>query len=184
MHRSAHQYYENRPEECIDQENIHYEEEELVEDYWINLCLAEFWSKYEIVYGKVQAPKKGKTRLIPLKNKDGFIRRRSEMAVLRYYLNYENDEDLARGLLILFMPFRDEMVEIHSKDVKQVLFDSRNLVERKRRIFEKYKTMTDLISTIQTDIEANVENIDGEEDGSDEVETTQLEDIDRDLREG
>ena len=77
------------------------------------------------------------------------------MAVLRYYLNYENDEDLARGLLILFMPFRDEMVEIHSKDVKKVLFDSRNLVERNRSIFENYKTMTDLISTIPADIESN-----------------------------
>ena len=33
------------------------------------------------------------------------------MAVLRYYLSYDNDEDLARGLLILFMPFRDEMME-------------------------------------------------------------------------
>ena len=100
------------------------------------------------------------------------------MAVLRYYLNYENDEDLARGLLILFMPFRDEMVEIHSKDVKKVLFDSRNMVERNRSKFEKYKTMTDLISTIQSDIEANEKNIDCEEDTSDELETTQLEDID------
>ena len=77
------------------------------------------------------------------------------MAMLRYYLNYENDEDLARGVLILFMPFRDEMVEIHSKDVKKVSFDSRNLVERNRSIFENYKTMTDLISTIQADIESN-----------------------------
>ena len=52
FHKSEHQYCENRPDECYDQENIHYDEEELVEDYWINLCLAEFWSKYEIVYGQ------------------------------------------------------------------------------------------------------------------------------------
>ena len=100
------------------------------------------------------------------------------MAVLRYYLNYENDEDLARGLLILFMPFRDEMVDIHSKDVKEVLFDSRTMVESKRHIFEKYKPMTDLIATIQTDVEVNEQNNDEEQEESTEIETTNLEDID------
>ena len=51
FHRSAHQYYESRPEESLNQEKIHYEDDELQKDYWTNLCLAEFWSKYEIVYG-------------------------------------------------------------------------------------------------------------------------------------
>ena len=38
--------------ESLDQENIHYDEEELVKDYWINLCLAEFWAKrvYNALY--------------------------------------------------------------------------------------------------------------------------------------
>ena len=93
--------------------------------------------------------------MIPLKNKAGYIRRRSEKAILRYYLNYENDEDLARGLLILFMPFKDEMLDIHTQDVKKLLFESRGLIESKRSIFEKYKTMTDLISTIRTDSDGN-----------------------------
>ena len=76
------------------------------------MCLAKFWSRYEIVYGKIpKLRKNGKTKIIPLKNKVGYIRRRSEIAVLRYYLNYSNDEDLARGLLMLFMPFRNEMIE-------------------------------------------------------------------------
>ena len=73
------------------------------------------------------------------------------MAVLRYYLNYSNDEDLARGLLILFLPFRNEMKEIHMEDVKQLLQDSSKVVEEKRSIFEKYKPMSDLINTIEAD---------------------------------
>ena len=73
FHKSAHQYYESRPDASLNPEEIHYEEDELEDNYWTNLCLAEFWSRYEIVYGKVQAPKKGKTKLIPLKNKAGFI---------------------------------------------------------------------------------------------------------------
>ena len=83
VHKSAHQYYENRPDESLDQDKICYHQEELVDNYWTNLCLAEFWSQYEIVYGKIQkAPKKGKTKIIPLKNKMGYIQRRSEMAVV------------------------------------------------------------------------------------------------------
>ena len=81
-------------------------EEELTQDYWTNMCLAEFWSKYDLVYRR-DSPKlmnSRKTNLIPLLFNRGFIRRRSQMAVLRYYLSYENDEDTARGLLILFFP--------------------------------------------------------------------------------
>ena len=70
--------------------------------------------------------------------------------MIRYYLNYGNDEDLARGLLMLFLPFRYEMEEIHTQDVKQILFENSNIVEDKRKMFEKYKVMTDLISNIQT----------------------------------
>ena len=41
------------------------------------------------------------------------------------------------------------MWDIHNKDVQQLLKDSRDLIEEKRAIFEKYKPMSDLISTIQ-----------------------------------
>ena len=100
------------------------------------------------------------------------------MAVLRYYLNYSNDEDLARGLLILFLPFRDELKDIHSHDVKQKLVDFGEIIERKRSIFEKYKTMTDLISTIQPENEADENKTDDDEnEKSKDIETTSLEDI-------
>ena len=104
FHMNSHQYYENRPVSSQNKDMIAYCEEELVEDYWKNMCLAEFWSQYEIVYGnKSQNKSKKRTSLIPLINNKGYIRRRSNMAVLRYYLSYDNDEDLARGLLILFL---------------------------------------------------------------------------------
>ena len=61
------------------------------------------------------------------------------MAILRYYLNYNNDEDLARGLLILFMPFRNERKEIHQKDVKEVLEEKNEVIQEKRKIFENTK---------------------------------------------
>ena len=102
------------------------------------------------------------------------------MAILRYYLNYTNDEDLARGLLILFLPFRDELKDIHAHDVKQLLEENEGLIQRKKNIFEKYRLMSDLISTIQPDEwnEGANENDEkqGEEDNED-IETTPLANI-------
>ena len=133
------------------------------------------------MYGKHPSHmKNGKTKIIPLKNGKGYIRRRSKMAILRYYLNYTNDEDLARGLLILFMPFRDELKDIHTKDVKKLLDENEGFIQRKKNIFEKYKLMSDLISTIQPD-EANSSTNDKEEEKEeeegDDIESTSVADI-------
>ena len=91
-------------------------------------------------------------------------------------MNYGNDEDLARGLLILFKSFRNEMDEIHSQDVKQLLVDNRELIESKRQNFEKYKLMTELISKIESNVDAN-DNLFIDEDDGDELETTSEKDI-------
>ena len=101
------------------------------------------------------------------------------MAVLRYYLNYNNDEDLARGLLVLFLPFQDEMKEIHTQDVKALLSNFEELIENKRSMFEKYKLMTDLISTINTEENnQNKNDEDTEEEAEDvDMETTSPMDI-------
>ena len=110
FHNSPHEYYESRPEES-DQPGVKYGPEQMEKDYWKNLSLAEFWSDYDIVYGRVDEQR---SNLIKLQNGKGYIRKRvKSSAILRYYLNYSNDEDLARGLLILFLPFRNEMEEIH-----------------------------------------------------------------------
>ena len=56
-------------------------------------------------------------KVIKLLNDKGYIRKRNTEKTLRYYLNHKNDEDLCRALCILFLPFRNEMKEIHSKNV-------------------------------------------------------------------
>ena len=50
FHYSAHDYYSNREMECL--EGIQYTEDELLPNYWNELFLADFWSLYDIVYGK------------------------------------------------------------------------------------------------------------------------------------
>ena len=180
FHFSAHQYYEHRPLISTNEDKINYTEDELMDNYWDDLCLAEFWGKYEIVYSKNSSKSdKLKTNLIPLQDKKGFIRRRSEIAVLRYYISYENDEDMARGLLILFFPFRNEFEDIHEKDVKKLLSENMNIIEEKRSIFEKYKLMSDLISNIKPDNETNEDPLEEQDDSEEqnEVETTDVNDI-------
>ena len=120
-------------------------------------------------------PKDKYSRIQTLANGKGFIRKRKERAVLRYYINYQNDEDMARGLLILFMPFRDEMKDIHSQDVKKLLHDNQEQIDKKRIQFEKYKVMTDLINKVQRE-EDKVSPPDDENEFQLE-ETTSAEDI-------
>ena len=117
--------------------------------------------------------------MIKLQNGKGFVRRRIKSpAILRYYLNYSNDEDLARGLLILFKPFRNEMKEIHQKDVKKLLKENNELIEEKRSKFESYKVLSDLILNMQTNIETNEdEDVDENEETIEETETTDPKDI-------
>ena len=106
FHNSPQEYFENK-DKTSDEPRVDYNEEEEKEGFWNDLSLASFWSKYEIVYSKQVSNKesKKKTKIISLRNGKGFIRKRLKMAVLRYYLNYDNNEDLARGLLILFKAF-------------------------------------------------------------------------------
>ena len=117
FHNSVHTYYENRPKVLKEQDGKAYHPEELGETYWEDLTITDFWAKYDVIYeGKNTTVGKQKHSIKLLGDK-GYIRRRNRKAILRYYLPYENTEDFCRSLLILFFPFRDEMNEIHNKDV-------------------------------------------------------------------
>ena len=176
FHTSPHQYYENRPKSSADI-MVKYDDEEVKKDYWDNMSVTDFWSDYEIVYDKSAKSTTKVTRIQTLLNGKGFIRKRAEPAVLRYYINYDNDEDMARSLLILFLPFRNEMEDIHNQDVKSLLKKKGDIVEEKRKRFEKYKVMSDLISNIQKEEARNVESEDEDDLESKEEETTSPEQI-------
>ena len=167
FHTSQHEYYESRP--------LDTEEPEEDPNYWENLCCADFISHYEIVYGK--ARQVNRESLIELQNNKGFIRKRRSPACLRYYLNFDNDEDLCRALLILFLPFRNEMAEIHEKDVFKLLDENRTTVEENRDKYEKFKLMTDLINEIQKQNENEKNKEDSESEDDENIETTAPEDV-------
>ena len=130
FHLSPHQYYEYRP---IDNDwDIDFE----------SMCLADFHANFEI-------RKVNSETSIPLLNNSGYITRRKKPAVLRYYLNFNEPEDLARGLLILFVPFRSEMDEIHDQNVHDLVHESRDLIEENRKFYEKGINLTQLIEEIE-----------------------------------
>ena len=105
FHNSVHTYYENRPFNLFNDGSKGYHLDEKTPEYWKSLTLTKFWSQYDVVYGN--SVDKDAKYLIKLENGKGYIRRRDRLAVLRYFLPYENTEDFCRGLLILFYPFRN-----------------------------------------------------------------------------
>ena len=119
--------------------------------------------------------------MIPLINDKGWIKKRTIAdAVLRYYLNYENVEDFCRGLLILFFPFRNELTDIHEKDVKDLVLQNWEMIQEKRAKFEAYKVMTDMIADIQKlqeNKEYNLTEDDEEESEIPPLETTSEADL-------
>ena len=114
-------------------------------------------------------------------NDKGWIKRRTIAdAVLRYYLNYENVEDFCRGLLILFFPFRNELTDIHEKDVKDLVLQNWEMIQEKRAKFEAYKVMTDMITDIQKIQENKEDNLIEDEEEESEIpplETTSEADL-------
>ena len=174
FHTSLHQYYENRAMKC--KSDVNYEDFELKEGYWETLSLAEFWSLYDIVYGENKRDKSGKLQYIPLENKKGCVKRRTNRCILKYYLNYNNDEDLARGLLILFHPFQDENKEIHEQNVIELYEKNKKRVDERRNLFEKHKIITDIVNTLSKEREeSNVDDTSEEEVL--ESETTSIDEI-------
>ena len=113
FHLSVHQYYEQRPFNGNDGVD------------WESMCLAEIESNYE-------RRNKPSSTTVPLLNNLGYLQRRLRPAVLRYYLRYDEPEDLARGLLILFHPFRNELIDLHSNNVLELFDDNQEAIETRR----------------------------------------------------
>ena len=83
-------------------------------------------------------------------------------------MNHENEEDLKRGLLVLFSPFVNEIEEIHEKDIQILYSKMEDLIQVKRKMFEKHKVMTDMLDQIQTESEGKSQNQNNDDCESDQ----------------
>ena len=157
----------NKGEEDYGQEDEeddnNFDETEMQEGFWKKLTFSEFMSHYDVVYSKQRPPNCHK-----LRNKNVFIRKRTKPAILRYYLRYDDIEECCRGMLILFYPYRNEMVEVHEKDVKELVKNNEKTIMAIKAKFEAHKVMTDLINDVQKLYDEQRSHDEAEDDITDE----------------
>ena len=102
FHNNIFSYYQNRPTLELGEKEEANEEcwKKFEINSWNEMCLADFVSCYDIMYGDKKVTKQEenfKERL--LLNNMGRIKLRSRRAILRYYLKYENDMELKLSLI-------------------------------------------------------------------------------------
>ena len=168
FHKSIHDYYQIRPIDDDDDE----------EKEWENTCLADFVAKFNIAY------KKG-DNTIKLLDEKSFISRRKRDCTIRYFLKYENEEEYLRALCILFLPFRNEMEEIHTRDLKELYDDKKQTIEENRKKYEMHQTVIDLIQEAEKDREEEDDDIEENESPYIDEETTaekEIEDFEKTLK--
>ena len=76
-----------------------------------------------------------------LQDNKTYVTKRGRSCVIRYFLKYVNEEEHYRALLILFYPFRNEMKEIHNRNVKDLYCSNMSVIEENRAKYEKHKVL-------------------------------------------
>ena len=160
FHNSIHDYYQDRPK------NIKGDDVD-----WEKMTLAEFVADYN-----VHKSKPASKNAIPLQNERGYVIKRSNECVIRYFLKYEHETEYYRALCILFLPFRDERKDIHLKDVQLLYKENEESIELMRSYFEQHRKILDIIR----EKEAEKDKVDDDDDPDEdfvEYETTTAEEL-------
>jgi hypothetical protein len=132
-----------------------------------NICLAEFARDYDYLPSKEESGAEHlmtnnddenettskTTPLLKLNNNMGHVRKRKKRAIVRYYLNKQNDEEIMRGLLLLFSPFRDENKEIHDNKTQTLTQLFQNKLETLENMRAQFEPNRDLLVNIMKAME-------------------------------
>jgi hypothetical protein len=163
---SPHKYYENRPAAHED------------------ICMA-MWSKH-FDYFKTPPPGSNKDRLIALQNNMGFVRQRrpGQEAIIRFRIDQQQQIEQARSLCMLFLPYRNEMQDIHEKDVVQLVAENQEAINDRRGQFINSQYASEIMKKMVEEIEQRDLMDDFEDDEEEErpqfnIETTNEEDINK-----
>ena len=168
-------YYESRPYDDLYSADEHLLDQIQIES-WKSMCLADFVSLFDIIYG-TKKEKELKPNEFELLDGKGRIKIRNRRAILRYYLKYDNDLENRRGKLILFLPFRNEMSEIHEMDIDELYdYNLSTILENQSKYEFKFqgKTMAQILSEFEENREVEE---DEDEDEAELLETTTAEDL-------
>ena len=163
FHNSIHTYYEARPFNSEGDETD-----------WDDMTLSYFAANYDIVYNPSQ-----RKNVIKLRDKKGFIVKRGRECVIRYFLKHEHEQEYYRALCVLFLPFRQEMRDIHSKDVVELYYQNEKEIDEQRHHFEKNLKFSELLERAEEE-KLGEKDPDADEENEDEFvedETTEKESI-------
>ena len=187
FHNNIFTYYQNRPTKELG-ENDYDDGECLWTQFninsWEEMCLADFVSCYDLLYGSKDKNQEESFKERLLLNNKGKIKIRQRRAILRYYLKYENDMELKRAKLLLFYPFRDEMKEIHEMDIEELYDNQIAVIEKNQAKFENKFDGGRLINDIIAEAESkNKEDniIDEEEEYEETTTAAELQDFEKDF---
>ena len=171
FHNSIHDYYMSRPHNSPG-----------CETDWENMTLAEFVANYNVVQKLSKNPRNETATLL---NKKGYVVKRSKQCVIRYFLHYENDQEYHRGLCVLFLPFRDEMRDIHGQNVLELYEVNKDQIDNVRGQFEKHQEMVNVIKEHEKNQEKPPEDLDDdeEEEKFEDEETTNPSDVEQFIKE-
>ncbi|CAG7723295.1 unnamed protein product [Allacma fusca] len=127
-------HYANRPEELR------------------NVCLAVFASEYEYSKSKKnrlpemtetdknEAENSCSTKLLPLKNNSGYVRKRTTGKFIRYrrYSALLDKPNYFREMCMLFFPWASEKNDLLDKDCEAVYMENTNFIEEMRKQFDPF----------------------------------------------
>merc|ERR1712121_318214 len=100
-----------------------------------------------------------------LKNNIGYLKERKKRSIIRYFKGkYDDDITRIRCVMLLFHPFRNEVLEVHNNEkILEKYKECKEMVEEEQRLFEPHPEFIDFL-----------ENIDKENIEEDEEQQEQL----------
>ena len=154
------------------------------------LTLADFCAHFEIVtkdekFEECQdnfdevTERGNKNSLLNLKNGMGRIRKRIKPAVIRYVLNKGDEYEYVRGLLLLFVPFRNEQREISERNLFKTYKNIKDDPEQNEKLqcqLSFYQPFQELLEAIEVIVDDDLESdYDDEEINRDEDDFEKME---------
>merc|ERR1711989_3783 len=109
-----------------------------------------------------------------LKNNMGYLKERKKKSIIRYFKGkYDDDITRIRCVMLLFHPFRNEVLEVHNNEKKE-------LVQYEQSLFEPHPEFLEFVENIEQEIieedEQHQEEIDNEFVEEDTTKPEELQD--------
>merc|ERR1712080_638355 len=115
-----------------------------------------------------------------LMNSMGYLKARKKRAIIRYFKGkYDDDITRIRSLMLLFHPFRNEVLEVHNnQNILDKYQDCKEVVEEEQRLFEPHPEFNEFLENIdKKNIEENEEEQEQVDNDFVEEDTTKPEEV-------